>query len=84
MIITKALRADDAMEICFHQFLNEIYLRKLSQVGRPQNVEDRYDIFMVKVTEKLYFTQGPEAEHGMIERGDAFDCNFTLSRYMDC
>jgi len=40
------------------------------------NVEDRYNVLMVEVSQQLHLTQGSKAEHGVIEGRDLLDSDF--------
>lgn len=47
------------------------------------NVEDRDDVFMVEVPQKLHLSQSPETEHGVVERRDLLDCDLLAGRFVD-
>jgi len=83
MIVAQFLRANYAMHICFHELLHKIHLGKVVETWWAENVEDRDDVFMVKVAQKLNLAKGTETEHGMIEWGDSFDCYFALRRIVN-
>ena len=40
------------------------------------DVEDRYNVLMVEVSQQLHLTQGSKAEHGVIEGRNLLDSDF--------
>jgi hypothetical protein len=72
------------MEVCFHEFLNEIYLSELIEAGREEDVKDRNDVLVTEMTEEFYLSQGTETEHRVIERSYALDSDFSLRKFMYC
>jgi hypothetical protein len=79
MVIAEFLCADDTMKIGLHKLLNEVDFSKLVKIWRPENIEDRDDVLMMKVSEEFDFPERSKTEHGMIEGSDALNCNSPLS-----
>jgi hypothetical protein len=46
------------------------------------DVEDRYNVLMVEVSQQLHLTQGSKAEHGVIEGRDLLDSDFLTRRFV--
>jgi hypothetical protein len=79
MVVAEFLCADDTVKVRFHKFLNEIDFSKFIKIWRPEDIEDRYDVLMVKVSEEFDLPERPKTEHGMIEGSDALNCDSPLS-----
>lgn len=56
MIVTQFLGSNDAMHIRLHKFLHKIHLCKVIKTWRSENVEDRDDVFVMKVAQKFDLT----------------------------
>ena len=54
-------------------YLNKINLGEGFVVPRFLDVEDRDDVFVIKVSQQLHLAKGAKTEHGMIERRDLLD-----------
>lgn len=78
VIVAQLLRSDDAMKICFHEFLHKIYFCEICDAWRLENVEDCDDIFMAKVTEEFDFAKSTQTKHGMIKRSNLLDSDISL------
>lgn len=50
MIIAEFLGTNDTVEIRLHKFLHEINLVKLMDAGWLQDIKNRDDVFMMKVS----------------------------------
>jgi hypothetical protein len=83
MVVAQLLCSNYAVEVCFHKLLHKIDFIEILDTGRLKDVQDGYDIFVVKVTEKLDFSQRPKTEHGMVEGSDPFNGNLSLAWNMD-
>ena len=64
--------------------LDEIHLRECLQTCWFLDIEDRDDILMVKVSQKLHLSERPQAEHGMIKWRDLLDGNLLARRFVNC
>lgn len=51
MVVTQLLCPNDAMEVGFHELLDEIDLSEVFEGRRSENVQDRNDVLMAKVAE---------------------------------
>ena len=71
------------MQVCLHQLLHEIDVSEPFEAGRLEDVEDGDDVFVAKVPEEFDLAESAKTEHGVVERGDAFDGNFPLGGLMD-
>jgi hypothetical protein len=56
VVVREVLGSDDPMHARLHQLLNEINLRKRLITARLLDINDRDDVFVVKVSEQLHFT----------------------------
>lgn len=54
VVVTQLLRSNDTMEVCFHELLNEIYFSELIEARRVEDVKDRNDVLVTKMTEEFY------------------------------
>ena len=56
--------------------LNKVDLVEALVAPGLLDVEDRDDVFMVEVPEKLHFAKGSETEHGVVEGSNLLDGDF--------
>lgn len=68
MIIAEFLSSNDPVQICFHEFLNQIHLLKIVEARRPQDVEDGDNVLMTKVAQELNLSQRSQTEHRVVKR----------------
>lgn len=73
MIVGELLGPDHSMHVRLHELLNQIHFVEGLVVSRFLDVKDADNVLVVEVTEQLHFSQGTQAEHAMIERGDLLD-----------
>ena len=78
MIVAERLRPDDPVEVCFHQFLDEVYFFKVLEGRRAENVEDGDDVLVVKVPEQPDLSEGAQTKHGVVKGGDTLDGDLSL------
>ena len=83
VVVAQSLCSDDAMQVRLHQFLHEVYFLELFETGWLKDVENGDDVFVAKVPEEFDLAEGAETEHGVVERGDAFDSDFALGWLVD-
>jgi len=76
VVVGELLRADDSVHVSLHELLNEINLCERLQASWLLDVENGYDILMIKVSEELHFTKRSQTEHGVVEWSDLLDCDF--------
>jgi len=57
-------------------YLDEIDFGETRVVAWFLDVENGNDVLVVEVAEELHFAESAQAEHGVIEGGDLFDCDF--------
>ena len=62
-------------------YLDKVDLREALKVARFLNVENRDDVLMIEISQKLHFTQGAETKHGMVEWCNFLNRDF-LSRWL--
>lgn len=55
------------MKICLHQFLYEIDFLEIVETWRLKDIDDRDDIFVMKVTKKFDLAESPKTEHRVIK-----------------
>lgn len=65
-------------------YLDEINLSECFIAPRLLDIKDRDDIFVVEVPEKLHLSQGSQAEHRVVERGDLLDSDLLSGGFMKC
>jgi len=82
VVIAKFLSPYDAMQVRLHEFLHEVNLPEIIEIGGSQNVENRDDVLVMEVTQQLYLAQRPQAKHGVIKGGDTLDRNLSLGGYV--
>ena len=70
VVVRQFLGSNDTVHIGFHEFLDEVDFGEAVVVVRFDNVEDRDDVFVVKVTKEFDLAESAETEHGVIERSD--------------
>lgn len=68
--------------LVLYTHLNEIDLGETLIIAGSLDVEDRNNVFVVEISQQLHFSQCPETEHGVVERGDLFDGYFLARRLM--
>ena len=78
MVVAQLLGTNDAVEIRLHQLLNEVDFGEFVYARWLKDVQDGDDVFVMEVAEKFDFSEGPEAEHGMVEGCNPFNGDFTL------
>jgi hypothetical protein len=82
VVAREILGSDDPMHVRLHQLLNEINLRKSLITALFLDINDRDDVFVVKLSEQLHFTQSAQAEHGVVERSNLLGCNLLSRRFV--
>lgn len=63
-----------------HTYLNEVDFVESLVVAGFLNVENRDDVLVIEIPQKLHLSQGSQAEHGVIERRDLLDGDFLARR----
>lgn len=71
------------MEIGLHKLLHQIYFCEVCEGWGTEDVQYSDDVLVVEMAEELDLAKGAQAEHGVIEGGDALDSNFPLRRDMN-
>lgn len=71
------------MQVGLHQLLDEIDVFEQLETGRLKDVEDRDNVLMAKVPEKLDLAKGAQTKHGMVERGDTLYGDLPLRWLVD-
>jgi hypothetical protein len=54
VVVTQLLCTYDAMQVGFHEFLNEVYLSELIEAWRLEDIEDRNDILVTEMAKEFY------------------------------
>lgn len=57
VVIAKLLSSYNSMEICLHEFLNQVDLIEFSETWWFKEIEDSDDVLVMEVTEELDFAQ---------------------------
>lgn len=83
MIVAQLLGADDAVKIGLHEFLDEVDLLELLEIGWTEDVEDGDDVLVMKVAKELDLAEGAEAEHGVVKGCYALDGDLALGGDVD-
>jgi len=84
MVIAQLLGTDNTMKVSLHELLDKVNLGELVYIAGLEDIEDRDDVFVMKVSEEFYFTESSETEHSVVEGSDAFDSDFALSEHVGC
>lgn len=84
MIITEFLGTNNTMKVGLHELLDEVNLVELVYTAWLEDIKDRDDVFVMKVSEEFYFTESSKTEHSVVEGSDALDSDFALSGHVDC
>ena len=50
VIVAEFLGPNDTIEICLHELLYQIHLVKIFDAWRTKDVQNRYDVLMMKVS----------------------------------
>jgi hypothetical protein len=64
-------------------YLNQVHLVEALVVARSLDIQNGDNVLMVKVAQQLHLTQCPQAEHGVVERGDLFDGDLLAGRLVN-
>ena len=64
------------MHVRLHELLDKVNLLELSKRERSKDIQDRNDILMVKVAEKLDLPKRTKSKHGVVEG------RYPLDRYL--
>jgi len=80
VVIRQILCANNTVHIGLHKLLDEIDFGEGLIAAGFLDVEDRYNVLMVEVSQQLHLTQGSKAEHGVIEGRNLLDSDFLTRR----
>ena len=66
-----------------NKYLDEIDLVEALIIARSLDIEDGNDVLVVEISQQLHLTQGSQAEHGVIKRGDLLDGHSLAGGFVD-
>lgn len=84
MIVAQYLSPNDPMEVCFHQFLDEVYFSEIIERWRTEDIEDANDVLVVEMAEETDLAQRSKRKHAVVEGCYSFDGNLACRGEMDC